>query len=95
MIDGAGDDATIAVAGVLTTGASQSPAADAGVGAYVVTASDATSYGDNFSITYDAGETITVTPAPLTLSALDRTKISGAAWPVLKYTYDSDELEVR
>jgi hypothetical protein len=89
-----GDDATIAVAGVLTTGASLNPpAADAGVGAYVVTASGAESYGGNFTINYDAGETITVTPAPLTLTALDRTKISGAAWPVLKYTYDSEELQ--
>ena len=89
-----GDDATIAVAGVLTTGASLNPpAANADVGAYVVTASGAESYGDNFTINYDAGETITVTPAPLTLTALDRTKISGAAWPVLKYTYDSEELQ--
>ena len=80
----AGGDATIAVAGVLTTGASLNPpAANAGVGTYVVTASGAAGYGDNFTINYDAGETITSHVAAFDIDCSGSNKISGATWPVL------------
>ena len=34
-----------------------------------------------------------VVAAPLTLTATDRSKITGAAWPEFSYTFDSDELQ--
>jgi hypothetical protein len=93
-VEDAGADATIAVAGVLTTGASLNiPAANAGVDTYAVVASGAAGYGGNFNINYDLGVSFDVVPADLTLTATDRSKITGAIWPELAYTFDAADLK--
>ena len=93
-VDADGADATIAVAGVLTTGASLNiPAANAGVDTYAVVASGAAGYGDNFTINYDGGVAFDVVAADLTLTATDRSKITGATWPELAYTFDATDLK--
>ena len=57
-----------------------------GVGSYtdVITASGLTS--TNYTITYVAGN-LTVTPAPLTITANDVSRIYGAADPALGVSY--------
>src|SRR5262249_35558091 len=55
-----------------------------GAGTYPITASGAV--GANYTITYVAG-TLTVTKAPLTITATDQTKTYGAANPTLTVTY--------
>jgi hypothetical protein len=53
-------------------------------GGYPITASGASD--PDYTITYVTG-TLTVTPAPLTITANDATKVYGAALPVLSATY--------
>jgi hypothetical protein len=54
------------------------------VGAYPITASGATAA--NYAITFVAG-TLTVTPAPLAITAINKTKVYGAPLPGLTATY--------
>ncbi|MEP6662677.1 MAG: MBG domain-containing protein, partial [Verrucomicrobiota bacterium] len=62
-----------------TTATASSP-----IGVYPITASGAV--GTNYSITQVAG-TLTVTTAPLTIAAVDKSKIYGAALPTLTANY--------
>ena len=62
-----------------TTATASSP-----VGTYPITASGAA--GSNYSIGYVAGN-LTVTTAPLSITAVDKTKVYGAALPTLTASY--------
>ncbi len=62
-----------------TTGTSASP-----IGTYPITATGAV--GTNYTISYVAGN-LTVTTAPLTITAVDKTKIYGASLPTLTASY--------
>jgi subtilisin-like proprotein convertase family protein len=64
----------------LTTSAT----ASSPIGVYTITASSA--IDANYSISYVAG-TLTVTTAPLTITAVDKSKVYGAALPTLTATY--------
>lgn len=55
-----------------------------GVGTYAITAGGASAA--NYSISYVAG-VLTVTPAPLTITAADKTKVYGSANPTLTASY--------
>jgi filamentous hemagglutinin family protein len=63
---------------------STSALASSNVGAYGITAAGATS--DNYDITFDHG-TLTITEAPLTITADDLSKVYGAALPTLTANY--------
>ena len=54
------------------------------VGSYVITASGAAS--ENYAITYSSGS-LTVTPAALTIGAVNKSKVYGAAMPALTASY--------
>jgi len=54
------------------------------IGAYAITASGAV--GTNYSITQVAG-TLTITTAPLTITAVDKSKVYGAALPAFTASY--------
>src|SRR5262249_26354796 len=70
----------------LTTPPSVSTAATAasGVGTYAISVSGAASV--NYTFVYVNG-TLSVTPAPLTVTAADKTKVYGAANPALTVSY--------
>ncbi|NCA31092.1 MAG: hypothetical protein EBS93_10310, partial [Chitinophagia bacterium] len=74
-----GDAAPSTLPTISTTALASSP-----VGAYPITASGAVDA--NYSISYTAG-TLTVSKAGLTITAVDKTKIYGAALPALTVTY--------
>ena len=73
-----GDNASVLTGTVVTPATSSSVA-----GAYPVN-QGTLSAGPNYSIAYDPGN-LTVTPAPLSVRAVDQVKIYGAAVPVLAY----------
>ncbi|HTG44693.1 MAG TPA: MBG domain-containing protein [Verrucomicrobiae bacterium] len=76
-----GDDASSLVTPVsLATTAT----ASSSVGSYPITGSGAAN--PNYSISYVAG-TLTITPAPLTVTAVDKSKLYGAALPPFTATY--------
>jgi filamentous hemagglutinin family protein len=80
-----GQDATV-LGGAL---AFQSAAVTANVGSHAITAGGLTS--SNYAIAYVPGM-LTITPAALTVTAVDASKVYGAADPALLYTIGGDGL---
>jgi filamentous hemagglutinin family protein len=74
-------DGTGVVSGLVL---STSALASSNVGAYAITASDATAA--DYNITFDPG-TLTITKAALTITAQDKSKVYGAALPTLTASY--------
>ena len=70
---------------VLTGALASSATAGSGVGTYTIT-EGTLSAGPNYSITFNPS-TLTITPAPLTVTAHSLSKVYGAALPALTYTY--------
>lgn len=66
-----------------TTSTSATPAS--GVGSFPITVSGASAA--NYSITFQPG-TLTITPAPLTITADDQAKLYGAELPTLTFRFD-------
>ena len=76
------------LAGDVISSVSASRAAGSNVGSYLITPSSATfSSGSaaRYTITY-AGANLTITPAPLTITAAAKSKTNGTADPALTYT---------
>jgi hypothetical protein len=76
------DAETAAVRAALTFTTSGTPSSD--VGSYVVTPGVSS---PNFTVLINRAGTLSVTPAPLTVTALDATRMYGAPNPVFQATY--------